>query len=397
MKKILFIGHDGSRTGAPIVLLHLLRWLKQNSDLSFEILLRRDGELKAEYEKLAPVWVLHEKMNTPGTVAARAARRMGLPMAESFLARQLAHRSVDLIYSNTVENWSVLRDLAFLGCPIVTHVHELEYWIRYQTGLENFRHIQNLTDYYVAASAAVKQNLVENHRIPDDKIGVVHEFIPTEVYSSEQRAQASRQIREKLNIPQDAMIVGGAGTTDWRKGADLFVRLAASVQRQQPGRSIYFVWVGGQREGAEVGALWLDVTNLKLVESHIKFLGVQSNPLDYFSAFDVFALVSREDPFPLVMLECASLAKPILCFENSGGAPEFVDRSCGFVIPYLDVDEMAARIFELQDSPELRFELGQRAAEKVRLKHDVDVSAAKILDIIELVSAPSLGHAKSSR
>jgi glycosyltransferase involved in cell wall biosynthesis len=172
--------------------------------------------------------------------------------------------------------------------------------------------------------------------------------------------------------------------------------LAASVHRQQPGRPIYFLWVGGQLDGPEFGLLWHDATKLR-VGPYLRFLGVQSNPFDYFSAFDVFALVSREDPFPLVMLECASLAKPLLCFESSGGASEFVDKSCGFVMPYLDVDEMARCIFQLHESPELRSGLGKSAAEKVRSKHDVDISAPRILDIIELMSSPSSAHAKSSR
>src|SRR6185295_9917785 len=176
VKKVLFIGHDGSRTGAPIVLLHLLRWLKSNTDISFEIVLRGDGELRTEYEALAPVWILNEKLKTPGVMAARIGRRIGLESATGLLAKQLAHRRVDLIYSNTVENWSLVRDLAPLQCPIITHVHELEYWIRYKTRVENFRHTQSLTSYFVAASQAVKRNLVETHQIPESKIGVVHEF-----------------------------------------------------------------------------------------------------------------------------------------------------------------------------------------------------------------------------
>jgi glycosyltransferase involved in cell wall biosynthesis len=391
VKKVLFIGHDGSRTGAPIVLLHLLRWLKSNTDISFEILLRGDGELRKEYEALAPVWILNEKLKTPGVMAARIGRRIGLESATGLLAKQLAHRRVDLIYSNTVENWSLVRDLAPLQCPIITHVHELEYWIRYKTRVENFRQTQKLTSYFVAASEAVKKNLVDTHQIPESKIGVVHEFIPTQAdfsdQLSKQRAHTARQIRKQLNIPEDAMIVGGSGTTDWRKGADLFIRLAASVVRQQKERQVYFVWLGGQSEGGdEFGPLWLDVKNLGLGD-YVKFLGAQSNPLDYFSAFDVFALVSREDCFPLVMLECAALGKPILCFADSGGATEFVDESCGFVSPYLDTDDMAARILELQNSPELRRSLGERAAEKVRANHDVAVSASKIRDIIERVAS----------
>ena len=42
--KILFISHDAGRTGAPLLLLNMLKWLKGNRDLSFEVLLMKDGE-----------------------------------------------------------------------------------------------------------------------------------------------------------------------------------------------------------------------------------------------------------------------------------------------------------------------------------------------------------------
>ena len=58
---------------------------------------------------------------------------------------------------------------------------------------------------------------------------------------------------------------------------------------------------------------------------------------DYFSIFDVFALMFREDPFPLVCLEAALLEKPNLCFARAGGASELVESDSGFVVPYLDL------------------------------------------------------------
>ena len=48
--KILFICHDACRTGAPLLLLNMLRWLKANSDLSFEVLLMKDGQYKVSFD-----------------------------------------------------------------------------------------------------------------------------------------------------------------------------------------------------------------------------------------------------------------------------------------------------------------------------------------------------------
>jgi hypothetical protein len=59
MKRFLFIGHDAGRTGAPIVLLHYLRWVKDHMpDWHCDLLLIRGGALEAEYREVAEVFVL---------------------------------------------------------------------------------------------------------------------------------------------------------------------------------------------------------------------------------------------------------------------------------------------------------------------------------------------------
>lgn len=53
MKKILFISHDASRSGAPFVLLFFMRWLKQNAgNIQMDILLIEGGPLEEEFKKL---------------------------------------------------------------------------------------------------------------------------------------------------------------------------------------------------------------------------------------------------------------------------------------------------------------------------------------------------------
>ncbi len=52
-KKVLFISHDASRTGAPIVLLNLLKWFKTNTDIPFQILLKKGGVLEPDFKAIA--------------------------------------------------------------------------------------------------------------------------------------------------------------------------------------------------------------------------------------------------------------------------------------------------------------------------------------------------------
>ncbi len=368
--KVLFISHDAWRTGAPIALLHFLKWFKSNTNIPFEILLKGDGELRPEFEALAPVMIWNQSL--PVNAGAAHIDR---------IRQHLDQANIGLIYSNTITNGAVLAALSSLKCPVISHVHELEYWINYRIEAENLKQVQKHTDHYIAASQAVKQNLAQSLKIAEDRIDVVYEFIPTQPDCNRQ-TEAANRIRKQLKIPREVLVVGGSGTTDWRKGPDLFVQLARTVHQRQLGQPVHFVWVGGESAGPNFGALWHDVKHSGL-DVYVHFVGTHTNPLDYFAMFDVFALVSREDPFPIVNLEAASLGKPVLCFDGSGGAREFVEDDCGFVVPYLDLESMADRVIDLLNSPELRQRLGQRAATKVYERHDVTKVAPQILGIIE--------------
>jgi glycosyltransferase involved in cell wall biosynthesis len=98
---------------------------------------------------------------------------------------------------------------------------------------------------------------------------------------------------------------------------------------------------------------------------------------------DVLALTSREDPFPLVMLEAGSHGVPTVCFADSGGGPEFVGMDAGLSSPYLDISMFAANLMRLHHEPHLCKRLGAAASAKVRSKYVVEVQAPKLQKVIE--------------
>lgn len=398
--KILFISHDASRTGAPILLLHFMRWLKAHSDVPFEIILRAGGQLEEEFRRLGPTTVLRRAYGSSPGHWEKACDYLEWPRSLRLRYIGLVRgwrwlRHVGLIYSNTLMNGELLERFAFLKCPVVTHVHELEHWIQFRLGLANFRRNDRHTTQYIACSRAVEQALRESFGVSPDRVELIHEFIAKDGASGPAE-KIREQIREQLRVPADAFLVCGSGTIDWRKGPDLFVQLAHKVIRATPGRKVMFLWVGGH-EIPELEKLCLERLRYDArktdIEDQIRLPGTVSNPLDYFMASDLFVLASREDPFPLVMLEAASVGKPVVCFDRSGGGPEFVEDDCGLVIPYLDVDEMARRILHLIHHPSLCQELGRRAAAKVRERHSVNQTAPRILAVIRRFIPDRYGHA----
>jgi glycosyltransferase involved in cell wall biosynthesis len=375
--KTLFVSHDASRTGAPLLLLAFLRWMRDETDVEFRVLLKNGGDLERDFAAVAPCTNLRwgEPPRRRGGIFGRFRKPVpppGLPRLDD----------IDLVYSNTITNGAVTAALAASGRPVITHVHELENYI-HSCGPENLEQVKRHTTLFVTASRAVKHNLVAAHGIPDGRVAVVHSFVPTRSLSADRATRTRAEVRASLGIPEGAFVVGGCGTTDWRKSPDLFVQLAAEVRRRAGGAPVHFLWVGGQ---LSFELRW-DLERLGL--SNVTFVPHTDRVVEHYAAMDAFALTSRIDPFPLVCLEAAALGKPVLCFDGAGGMPEFVEDDCGFVVPYLELGAMAERIVSLEaDRPRARA-LGDAARRKVSERHDVSRAAPEIVDLMRRVAGGS--------
>jgi glycosyltransferase involved in cell wall biosynthesis len=383
---VLFISHDTSRTGGPIFLLRFLRWLRENTDIPFRVLAGNRGDLYADFASLCPV----DSFEPEFSLYYRILRKLKLNgrHRERYLAglrQKLQDIDIRLIYANTIATGEMLEFLSFANCPVLCHVHELEGTIG-MFGARNLSLVKNRTSRYIAVSGAVKNNLVHQHGIPEDTIRMIYGFIPRAERVEQSAVDARSTVFQELKLPATAKLVCACGSIDARKGADLFLQVAEKVTRIFRDAPVHFVWVGGR--GEAVARMKKQVASYCLPEL-VHFTGPRENVGPFYQASDVFVLPSREDPFPLVMMEAALRAKPIVCFDQSGGAPEFVELDAGFVVPPLDVDRMAQKVVELLSSPELSRRMGNAARNKVLTRHTVEIGAPKIASVIkeELLSS----------
>ena len=71
MTTTLFVCHEGQRTGAPLLLLWLIRWLLANTAIRPVVALMRDGPLREEFSALCPTYTFSTR-----PVAERWHRRL---------------------------------------------------------------------------------------------------------------------------------------------------------------------------------------------------------------------------------------------------------------------------------------------------------------------------------
>lgn len=382
-KKILFITPGAESFGGNIALLPFLRWLKGNSSIPFVTLYGNGGDLSDEFDALSKTFqYYYPDKSERFTKKAFSKSANHLEIKRLWLKPLILKENIGLIYSNAVTNHKMLSMFEDPDVPVISCCHELEGLIQL-IGIENFNYTKKRTSEFIAVSNAVRQNLMESHGIPADKINLINGFIPIKNFADNEFEKSRKMLSAELNIPENAFIVGASGTLNWNKAPEFFVQIAREVFWKDPEAQVYFVWIGGAEKGSiELFRMNYDIKKSGL-ENRVFFLEHKSNPLDYYAAIDVFAMVSRQEALGLVCLESASLNKPIICFENAGGAPEFVEQDCGFTVPYFNIEIFAEKILELYKNPELKKKLGKNAARKVLKKHNVLNSAPKILEIIE--------------
>ena len=349
MSRILLISHELSRTGAPMVLLLLARWLRRHRpEWTLDLLTLKDGALHGAFAEVFGRVLGPRPVDGGGAWRALGRKLRRVDERERLLMEvsALGHR---VLYANTVLAIPAacrLKDMGGQGTRVIAHVHEMHAII--SMFLPSFTRFVHRVDHFIAASGTVRDELVQHWAVPPERITVVYEF-------SEVRSDGGGDVRRE----EDLFEVGAAGLVHWRKGYDLFIQVARELREHHPGVPARFTWVGGIDHKHRI-IVENDIRRAGLTDM-VRFVGEQEDPMPWFRGFDAFLLPSREDPFPLVCIEVGMLGRPVLCFQGATGIAEVLGEGGGHVLPYMDVRGMADRLAALWKDPVARLAMGEQA------------------------------------
>ncbi len=305
-KRIFVLTHELSLTGAPIVLTHAVRMMKE---FGYEVILASpaDGGLgNAFLKEGVPVLILGDMDNGKWLDLAADA---------------------DLIWINTVVPFRQIQQLRDFPKPVIWWLHDArsgyEDYLRYvlpETLGENI-HVYSVSQY---ADNAVR------------------EFRPK--YSTNLLLYGLKDEGEKMQalpvrIPGDKKIFVSVGTVIRRKGQDILadaVRLLPEEIRSQ----CLFLFIGrciDQDIFRQVKALEADFPeNVQQIDAvaHEEIFRI------YKQASAVICS-SRDDPLPTFMAETMMVSGVCICSANTGTAQEITHGKNGFVYQNDDPRELA--------------------------------------------------------
>lgn len=360
--RVLLVSHEASRSGAPRVGVLVAKSLVESGHFVC-VVCRSGGPLIDDFIDVAPTSIefmprVRRRLRGHGLT-----RGLALVADTVVAAATILRHRPDLVYVNSTASATYLRPARWLRRRIVLHVHESGEIGRKFLGSAHAA--QSLPGVeLIACSPSVQWDLAD--LVGRDPLEI--QMLPS-VPDSDEVIRMASQVPD-FTYGSDYLVVGCCGSVEARKGVDLWVAAVRLVMSARPHQKLRFVWVGDISEPV-----------FTLPGEPIEFVGPAANPYAYMSRFDIGTLPSRDDPFPLVVLESMLLGTPMVAF-SVGGVPQQIGDA-GILIDPGDVNKFAEGILELVDDPDARARLGAVARNRVAALYSVSTFTDSLLKIVE--------------
>lgn len=284
--------------------------------------------------------------------------------AAARLVRLLRQKTVGVVHSHMFQSSRLASPLAWLaGVPAVIETpHIREHWRRGWIKGSYFidRLVGRCVTKYIAVSNANRDYLVNEKRLPANKVVVVRNGISLERFDPERAPPA--ELRRSLGIAENAPIVVVAARLEPQKGHRILFDAWRLVTQSFPQARLLVVGEGSLRDQLRTYAVRLNI------DRSVVFAGYQKNVADWLALAHFSVLPSFYEGLPLVALESLAAARAVVATAVDGTAEVVIDGQTGLLAPPGEPAALSAAISKLITSPELARNLG-RAGRRLVEEH----------------------------
>ena len=333
-RSVVYVTHDCHPQGAQILSLAIVKQLAMEN-IEVHIVALHGGELEKEFAEIGSLFVLEKSGN----------------VKLLHLLRYLYSQGCESAITSTVVSGRLLPALKSHGFQVISLVHELPGVIASMRQEENAENIATGSDKIVFPALFVKDEFETVVPINPEKIVIRTQGVSRVNPYKGANLFARDEICRRHGLSCGTKIILAAGVIYPRKGTDLFVDIAGKVLEKR--QDVALIWLGSDYDS------YKELIDKKVkdlgVYDHIIFPGFVSDPSLYFAAASVYALTSREDPFPSVILESDEVGVPVVAFEKTTGAQEFILEQGGCIAKAFDIDAFSdAVLFLLEEDRALK-------------------------------------------
>lgn len=347
-QKVVLVTHDAHPYGAQMLAENLAKILSQSMGFHVDMVCLGEGPLIAEYAKWATVHMLSGK-DARGVEAKALASRL----------YDMGHRNALV---NTTASGLFLQTLVEQGIECVALIHELRGVIEQYQLYEHAQVISTHACKIVFPAVEVAESFSDFATISSSKLVIRPQGLYKRRGRLCSRESSGVHLRQKLDLPKNAQIVLGVGAADHRKGVDLFVAAGIAMASRLP--KAHWVWIGPWEHTMRC-VVEKQLAAVPEVKNRFIFPGLQQDTDLFYRGADVFALTSREDPFPSVALEAMDAGVPVVGFENAGGFNGLLREGGGQLVEKENEAAFGEAVAVFLEQPEVAFAKGIRGAELI--------------------------------
>ncbi len=241
------------------------------------------------------------------------------------------------------------------------------------------RLLTKITDAFIAVAQSHGKFLVDFERFPESKVAVIPNGINTERFRPDLEVRS--RVRRELNLPATAPVIGIVAALRPEKNHEMFVEVAARVQRVV--RDSQFLIIGEGPERAKIEA----AIEKHSLQYQVQMLGNRSDTHRLLSAIDVFALTSHNEANPVSILEALSTEVPVVSTRVGSIAETVIDGETGYCVDPGDAQSMAERIQELILDSKKHATIGEKGRQRVQKHGSLQSMVAGYEELISRIYA----------
>lgn len=215
----------------------------------------------------------------------------------------------------------------------------------------------------ITVSEDLRRYVATRKLFPYTAINTIYNGIAPERYSG----AVAMNIRQQLNLPTEARLIGAIGNIRPAKDYANLVRAAQLVLNTHS--DVHFVIAGHAKQDlmAQINRL---VAELNL-GAHLHFVGFLDNTPGFLAAMEVFVLSSISEGFSIATLEAMASGLPVVA-TRCGGPEEILTPDVdGLLVAKNNPAELAKALVRVLDDAPLRASLAQQAQRTVQERFSI--------------------------
>jgi glycosyltransferase involved in cell wall biosynthesis len=238
--------------------------------------------------------------------------------------------------------------------------------------LKTYRHAHHL----VGNTCGICDYLIQGGFKPDT-VHYIGNFVePIEPPPADELAA----LREKLNLPSGAFVIGCAARFHENKGLPDLLEAFSKVLKKHPESRLILVGDGPLAAQIRKNIQTLEIGNAVILPGWC-------DPAPYYHLADVLVSPSRHEPQGNTILEAWACGKPLVATQTQGASELVTHGENGLITPLQSPSALADAFEQLMTRPELSAALAQAGLEKVKTCFSREIIAGEYLNLYERLLA----------